>query len=118
MEAVKNCSKFGAEVAEEHAIEAGAEDVTSVEGDDQVQLAQYSKPCVDHRHCQLLSVLRIRTRTLILIHTDLHSFWLAGSGSALGIRIRIQEGQMTHNSEESFEVPDLLFQGMKTSPVA
>jgi hypothetical protein len=36
MEAVKTCSKFGAEVAEEHAIEAGAEDVTSVEGDDQV----------------------------------------------------------------------------------
>jgi hypothetical protein len=28
--------KFVAEVAEEHAIEAGAEDVTSVEGDDQV----------------------------------------------------------------------------------
>jgi hypothetical protein len=40
MEAVK----FVAEVAEEHAIEAGAEDVTSVEGDDQVQLAQYSDP--------------------------------------------------------------------------
>jgi hypothetical protein len=36
MEAVKTYSTYGAEVAEEHAIEAGAEDVTSVEGDDKV----------------------------------------------------------------------------------
>jgi hypothetical protein len=47
--------KFVAEVAEEHAIEAGAEDVTSVEGDDQVQLAQYSDLCVDPRHCFSIS---------------------------------------------------------------
>ncbi len=42
---------------------------------------------------------------------DPHSFWSAGSGSALGIRIRIQEGKMNHKIEEnsSFEVLDVLF---------
>jgi len=29
----------------------------------------------------------------IRIHADSHSFWSAGSGSALGIRIRIEDGQ-------------------------
>ncbi len=58
------------------------------------------------------AVLRIRIRT------DPHSFWSAGSGSAVGIRIR--RAKINHKSEEnsSLEVLDVLFWGMKTSPVA
>jgi hypothetical protein len=43
------------------------------------------------------AVLRIRIRT------DPRSFWSAGSGtgSALGIRIQIQEAKITHKSEEN-----------------
>ncbi len=56
----------------------------------------------------------------IRIRTDPLSFWSAGSGSALGIWIRIQEPKIAQKSEEnsSFEVLDVIFWGMKTSPVA
>jgi hypothetical protein len=51
------------------------------------------------------AVLRFRIRM------DPHSFWSAGSGSGLGIRIRIgsMRAKITHKSEEnsSFEVPDV-----------
>ncbi len=50
---------------------------------------QHNKYLYCNRGAEILPVtvpvLRIRTRT--------HSFWSAGSGSALGLRIRIQEGQ-------------------------
>jgi hypothetical protein len=41
------------------------------------------------------------------------AFWSAGSGSALGKRIRIEEGQKEPKSEEnsSFEVLDATFEG-------
>jgi hypothetical protein len=45
--------------------------------------------------------------------------WATGSGSALDIRIRTQEGQNGQHEENiSFEVLAVLFWGMKTSPVA
>jgi hypothetical protein len=47
--------------------------------------------------------LILKSLLWIRIRTSPHSFWLAGSGSALGIRIRIQEVQIkkTHKSEEN-----------------
>ncbi len=41
----------------------------------------------------------------IRIRTDPLSLWSAGSGSALGVRIWIQEGQkITHKSEENLNI--------------
>jgi hypothetical protein len=63
----------------------------------------------------LKAALRIRTRIRICIHfgrLDPDPHWEYGSGS--------RSAKITHKSEENsrFEMLDVLFRGMKTSPVA
>jgi hypothetical protein len=65
----------------------GQRDAAAPFGDRQSQFQTALMEAAD-RSVSLFPVLRIRTR----IRTDPHSFWSARSGSALGIRIRTQEG--------------------------
>jgi hypothetical protein len=43
--------------------------------------------------CYLIQLQVVGKPVLWNVDPDPHSFWSTGSGSALGIRIRIQEGQ-------------------------